>query len=238
MTNLSSFFPLNSAVLRIRRATVRGSGIVKNGQQLFSWHMEHAYAANYYKSGRRLDAIIFTATDFNDIIVCSQQSLMKFLDLSNFPSVSTVGVKFLHLLANVDPYTMGPSPHTPFFFPSLHRLFETFDTLLSKANFSPWPMLGRHSEAALPSPSGLSTPPCQDPQVLSKRMVIFLPKLVIFCTQTVIFCQKLQKVANFSQKIIQTLVFLGQFNAFLKKFFGEVIFSFWVRLSSIFGYIV
>ena len=50
-----------------------------------------------------------------------------------------------------------------------------------------------------------------------QKMIILFAKNVNSLSKNDNFCQKLQKVGNFSQKIIETLVFVGRFNAFLKK---------------------
>ena len=53
--------------------------------------------------------------------------------------------------------------------------------------------------------------------LISQKMVIFAKNAIFLAKNCIFFCKKLQKLVNFSQKIIQKLVFLGQFNAFLKR---------------------
>ena len=53
--------------------------------------------------------------------------------------------------------------------------------------------------------------------LISQKMVIFAKNANFLAKNCIFFCKKLQKLVNFSQKIIQKLVFLGQFNAFLKR---------------------
>ena len=62
--------------------------------------------------------------------------------------------------------------------------------------------------------------------VIFCQIFFFVKNGNFFLSKMVILCPKLRKIVIVCQKIIQKLVFLGQFNAFLKKKLQKLSFLF------------